>query len=556
MVSSQDANRQWIYTQQQTISGQGFAGTAFSPYFPHTVRAAETKQCNDCHVSDKNDNNAIMAQLLMQGTHAVNFIGRFAWVAEGNAGLQAVAVTELDEPQAVIGSKLHSLAYPDNFRAHLNHNLQLQESYEHTGTVLDVQLRGEYLYAACGENGFIAYDVANISNKGFSERITVAPVSPLGQRFYVKSKYATSICSPSTMAIDPTRRRLPENDEGVITQPGSQGQIADAPIPAPYAYLYLTDAQEGLIVIGNPPGVGSPGVSTLLDGDPMNNFLRRATDAYNPGGLLNGARHMVLRGRYAYICCNAGIVVLDMIDPLHPRHVTTISQGIREARKIAVQFRYAFVCDADGLKVLDVTYPESPRLLPAATVRLTDAEDIYICRTYGYVAAGNAGLAIIDLTNPQHPGTPSMVNPDGALADARAVRIGMTNASLYAYVAAGTNGLAVLQLTAADAETPGYLGFSPKPAPHIIARFNTNGPALSLSQGLDRDRAVDEDGNQLTVFGRRGSRPFDLDEQQRLYLMRPPASPHDQPPVYRVTNDPTSDPLPAATQPTASAASP
>src|SRR5262249_48767282 len=72
LVSSQDALRQWIYTQQQTVSAEGYAGTSFSPYFPHTVRAKETKQCADCHLSRDNDNNAILAQLLMQGTNAVN----------------------------------------------------------------------------------------------------------------------------------------------------------------------------------------------------------------------------------------------------------------------------------------------------------------------------------------------------------------------------------------------------------------------------------------------------------------------------------------------------
>src|SRR5262249_14443397 len=149
----------------------GFAGTAFSPYFPHTVRTRETKQCSDCHVSERGDNNAVLAQTLLQGTNAVNFIGRFAWVAEGEGGVEAVAVTERDEPQAVIGSKLHRLAYPDWFKAHQERSGELAESHEHEGTVNDVQLRGEYVYAACGPDGFIAYDVANIDNKGFSERI-------------------------------------------------------------------------------------------------------------------------------------------------------------------------------------------------------------------------------------------------------------------------------------------------------------------------------------------------------------------------------------------------
>jgi hypothetical protein len=33
---------------------------------------------------------------------------------------------------------------------------------------------------------------------------------------------------------------------------------------------------------------------------------------------------------------------------------------------------------------------------------------------------------------------------------------------------------------------------------------------------LDRDRAVDESGNQIAVFGRRGARPFRYDEMMRM----------------------------------------
>jgi hypothetical protein len=37
------------------------------------------------------------------------------------------------------------------------------------------------------------YDVAQIDQKGFSERITTAPVSRFGQKFWVKTKYATAV---------------------------------------------------------------------------------------------------------------------------------------------------------------------------------------------------------------------------------------------------------------------------------------------------------------------------------------------------------------------------
>jgi hypothetical protein len=44
---------------------------------------------------------------------------------------------------------------------------------------------------------------------------------------------------------------------------------------------------------------------------------------------------------------------------------------------------------------------------------------------------------------------------------------------------------------------------------------------------LDRDRVVDETGNQTVVFGRRGSRPFHLDEMEKFYR-------HEDGSVYKV----------------------
>ena len=39
-----------------------------------------------------------------------------------------------------------------------------------------------------------------------------------------------------------------------------------------------------------------------------------------------------------------------------------------------------------------------------------------------------------------------------------------------------------------------------------------------MSKGLDRDRAVDESGNQVSIFNRIGARPMTLDEMRRLYM--------------------------------------
>ncbi len=492
VVSSQNQNREWIYSQQQTVSSGGFSGTAFSTYVPHTVRGKETRGCADCHVAKTGDNNAWMAQLLMQGTGFVNFIGRFAYVGEGDHGFEAVVVTEREEPQAVIGSRLHELAFPQEYRAHKVGGGGLREAYHHGGDVLSLQLRGEYLFAAQGKDGLRIYDVAQVDQKGFSERMVSAPVSPLGQRLYVKTKDATSVALPSTMTIDPARAVEPANQE--------------QPVHPLYDYAYVTDREEGLVIVGP--------LHTLLDGDPRNNFVHRMA-SFNEAGALTGATSMAIAGTVGYVTTPRQLVVLSLADPVRPKLIARVA--LSGPRAVAVQFRYAFVLDRDGLKVVDVTYPSVPRLVEGARVPLKDARGLYLARTWAYVAAGQDGLALVDIEKPESPRLDRTWNAGGALTDTNDVKVGMTNGSAFAYVADGRNGLRVVQIVSAN-DTPGAYGFSPRPTPELVATYKTHGPAIALSRGVDRDRAVDETGHQLGVFGRRGARPLNLEEQQRMYL--------------------------------------
>ena len=304
------------------------------------VRGAnETKNCTDCHVSAANDNNALTAQLLMHGTNYLNFIGRYAWVAAGDHGVFAVEATERAEPQAVIGSTLHEMAFPDHYEEHVERGRELEEAHEHPGKdiseqlvpggrhieILDVQLRGEFLYTACGEGGLRVFDVAFIDNKAFSERMTTAPVSPAGQQLYVRTAFAESVATPSTTAADPTRIHAPENREPEIH-----------PL---YGYLYVADREEGLILVG---------AATLLDGEPTNNFLEREV-TFNPNGLLNGARRVTIAGTFAYVCCDAGLVVISIDDPKHPQVCNVVGADVLTCpTDVQIQFRYAFVCDEEG----------------------------------------------------------------------------------------------------------------------------------------------------------------------------------------------------------------
>ena len=206
--------------------------------------------------------------------------------------------------------------------------------------------------------------------------------------------------------------------------------------------------------------------------------------------------------------------MVDVDKPEQPRLVGELADGfLRNPRAISIQFHYAFVTDDDGLKVVDISDPTRPRPFRGAVVRLRHAHKLYVARTYAYVANGPEGLAIIDIENPERPRLDQMFNADGQLNDTHAVQIGSVAASMYALVADGKNGLRVLQMISPDT-VDGAAGFSPRPAPRLIATYHTHSPMLAVSRGLDRDRVVDETGNQTVVFGRRGSRPFHVDEMQ------------------------------------------
>ena len=111
------------------------------------------------------------------------------------------------------------------------------------------------------------------------------------------AKFATAVAIPSTLALDPARTRLPENEE--------------QPIDLFYAFVYVSDREEGI--------VGS-NVATIVDGNPDNNFFKRDV-TFNPNGLLTGASYVTAAGHRLYVTAPAGLFVVDCSDPLHPRLV-------------------------------------------------------------------------------------------------------------------------------------------------------------------------------------------------------------------------------------------
>jgi hypothetical protein len=509
IASAQNRNREWVFNQQPTISAEGFSGHAFVPFPPHTVRKDVVKQCSSCHISAAGDNNAKMAQVLGLGTNSVNFIGQYAYVASGSGGVYGVEVTEGLKNQPVIGSQFHSVARPDSYKKHQANARILEEGHHHGSRYASsVQKYGEYLFVADGSKGVRVFDIANIANKGFAQRLIEGPFSSLGHKSQLRSADARAVRFASLNPVDPSRKQFPENMEQKVQ-----------PL---FGYGYVADFVEGLIVFD---------VVTYIDGNPSNNFPKRWA-TLNPNGILSGAVNIRIVGNYAYVLTSKnGLVIVDISEPTQPKVVTSVGAGqLNNPHALATQFRYCYVADDDGIKVFEISNLEAPVFLPNSSLALEDARDIYFSRTFAYVAAGRNGLAILDVTKITEPKLYKMFNADGAISDASGVVIGMTNTSTFAYIADGMNGLRIVELI--NSKHPGHFGYAPYPEnPELIATFPTKGRALAVSEGLVRDRYVDDSGNQISVFNRKGSRPFNLKEMHRMYMRDSK--------VYFVTDEPT-----------------
>ena len=107
---------------------------------------------------------------------------------------------------------------------------------------------------------------------------------------------------------------------------------------------------------------------------------------------------------------------------------------------------YAYVADlGSGLAIIDVSDPENPgtTVYRDTTGR---SEDVYVTGGYAYVADWLGDLKIIDVSDPANPGTPIYRDISGQ-------SYGVYVAGGYAYVANGLNGLAIIDVS--DPENPG-----------------------------------------------------------------------------------------------------
>ncbi len=139
----------------------------------------------------------------------------------------------------------------------------------------------------------------------------------------------------------------------------------------------------------------------------------------------------------------------------------------RTVDAIYIQDNYAYLNVGPIFVILDISAPQSPCLLGAVKLPVETIIDIAVSDGYAYVAAGEAGLRIVDISQPAHPfevgayQAPllgsidknyfgSMLGPPNYLFSPGAKAVAINRAGdgqVYAYVAALRAGLRVVNVS-------------------------------------------------------------------------------------------------------------
>ena len=89
--------------------------------------------------------------------------------------------------------------------------------------------------------------------------------------------------------------------------------------------------------------------------------------------------------------------------PDAPPAYRMVGQVGGSTQAVAVQGQYAYVGVGLRLVVLDVTSPNTPTEVGATAPFAYFVEDIAVSGTRAYVAAGGAGLRVVDMSDPAPP---------------------------------------------------------------------------------------------------------------------------------------------------------
>lgn len=408
--------------------------------------------------------------------------GRYAYLAEtipGNPATQSLDVVDLIDPgnPTVVGRL--------NFGA--------------VG-IGGVKASGSVVYVSAGTAGLNIVDASTPTNPRVIGSITLSggagALAVAGSYAYV----VTNSTSPSIAVINVSRPSAPTivgsvggsatalaaSGGRVYALNGTQYTIIDVSVPSTPRVLGTGSnySAQGLDVSGNLLFLASPQVDPSAQTGGL--YVIDTTQPLAPvvmADLFNGYDNSAVGvdGGLALVCANSlGVRILDVSTPTAPAVVGELSGTLRA---VDVNGQYAYFTQIVpgnpatlNFGVLSLVNKAIPTVVGTLNLGSVGVGPLKASGSLVYLAAGNAGLKIIDASNPASPRVIATALPSGG---ATAVAV----AGNYAYVGTSTS-LVVIDVTTPSA--PRILG-SVATAPTALAATSGRVYAISGTQLLSID---------------------------------------------------------------------
>jgi LVIVD repeat len=243
------------------------------------------------------------------------------------------------------------------------------------------------------------------------------------------------------------------------------GSVKEAKLTLVNQHPWSTEARGGCHAAwGLAPGAtgvgflacGGAGVARMDLSDPTNAAItaRVSVDGYvrdvavldEEAGLPKAAASAK---RVAAAAGLGGLAIVDF-GGIKPKSLTQVDLG-GEARALAVKDGHAYVAaGAAGLVIVDVRKPTSPAVVGRLLPKTTDmARGVSMFESYALLCLGDSGLAVVDVSNPASPREVGRFDPEPALN-----RVAVSGQQLFA--ANDADGVAILDISKPDNPTQVY----------------------------------------------------------------------------------------------------
>jgi len=265
-----------------------------------------------------------------------------AYVADGNAGLQVVDITDPLNP-VIIGNTLTP------------------------GYAVGVALLGSTVFVADSGAGVQAVNVSVADDPTIIDAVDT-PGSAVDIALTATHAYVAD-SSHGVRVID---IGTPSN----MFEVGMQDTLtASTGIDVSGAYAYVADGDRGMVILQ----ASDPSNPWIIDG-----IKGRAPDA--------ASKIDYALGRAYVTDPDEGLFIIDVTDPYSPADLGSIGT-IGEAGDVDRMGIFAYVGSGEGMQLIDIADPVNPMAIGNVVVP-AEARGLFIDRYYAYIAAADSGLYV------------------------------------------------------------------------------------------------------------------------------------------------------------------